>query len=77
MSHGYLHLLLKLLPQKFQCSITPFGICKPTGVIHGTTNSVTHLQSTTMKIIPENLRPYLLIWIDDILIHAPTVESLM
>lgn len=77
MSHGYWQLLLDVMSQECQSFITPFGIYTPTRVIHGTTNAVTHLQSSMMNIIPENLRPFLLIWLDDILIHAPTVENLM
>ena len=46
-------------------------------IIHVTSNALTNLKSSMMNIIPEDLQPYLLIWLDDILIRAPTVESLM
>ena len=56
--------------------ITPDGIFTPTRVLHGTTSAVTHLQSSLTSIIPEDLKPNIVIWLDYILLFAPTVEQL-
>ena len=77
MSHGYWQLLLDLLSQECQSFITPDGIFTPTRVMHGTTNAVTHLQSSLDAIIPDDLRDNILCWLDDILLHAATVEKLL
>lgn len=37
---------------------------------------MTHLQSSMSDIITDDIRPNILCWLDDILIHAPTVEKL-
>jgi len=76
MSHGYWQLLLSLISQECQSFITPDGVFTPTRVLHGTTNAVTHLQASLASVIPASLRPNILCWLDDILIHAPTVEKL-
>ena len=77
MSHGYWQLLLALLSQECQSFITPDGIFTPTNVLHGTTNAVSHLQSSLTGIILNDLMDSILISLDDILLHAPTVEKLL
>ena len=45
--------------------------------MHGTTNAVSHLQSSLTGIIPKDLLDSILIWLGDILLHAPTVENIL
>ena len=45
--------------------------------MHGKTNAVSHLQSSLMGIILKDLLNTIPIWLDDILLHAPTVEKLL
>lgn len=77
MSHGYWQLLLARQSQECQSFITPDGIFTPTRVLHGTTRAVAHLQSSLTGVIPDSLKKNILIWLDDILIHAPTVDILL
>jgi transposase InsO family protein len=74
LSHGYWQLELDESSRVCQSFVTPDGIYTPTRVLHGTTNAVTHLQSALAEIIPDDLRPNLLYWLDDILIHAPAAN---
>lgn len=53
------------------------GIYSPTRVLHGTTNAVTHLQSALDLTLPTNLRPFLLKWLDEILLHSPNEVVLL
>jgi len=46
LSHGYWQLELDPASRTLQSFITPDGIFSPTRVLHGTTNAVTHLQSS-------------------------------
>lgn len=53
------------------------GINSPTRVLHGTTNAVMHLQSSLMETVPVNLKQVLLLWLDDVLLQAKTVNGLL
>lgn len=77
LSHGYWQLLLHADSQECQSFLTPDGVFTPTRVLHGTTNAVAHLQSTLSAEIPIDLRKNLLQWLDDILLHCPTILSLL
>lgn len=57
MAHSYWKLLLAPGSQECQSFITPNSIFTLTRVLHGTTNAVTHLQSSMAGFIPENPRP--------------------
>ena len=46
-------------------------------MLHGITDAVTHLQSSRTGIITADLLSNTLIWLDNILIPAPTVEQLV
>lgn len=48
-----------------------------TRVPHRATNTFTHLQSSLTGIIPADLLANTLIWLDDILLHAPAAEELL
>lgn len=74
--HSYWQLELARDSQDCQSLLTPDGIFTPTRVLHGTTNAVTHLQSSLAAIIPEDLKSNILIWLDDILLFAPTFNEL-
>jgi len=77
LSHGYWQFGLHPDSQECQSFVTPDGIFTPTRVLHGTTNAVTYLQSTLAEIIPPELRSSILFWLDDILLHSPTVTGLL
>ena len=46
-------------------------------MLHGTTNAVAHLQSSITAIISDDIKANILSWLDDVLIHAPTVDGLL
>lgn len=77
MSHSYWQLMLASESQECHSIITPDGTFTPNRVMYGTTNAVTHLQSSLTSIIPDEWKPNILIWLDDILLFAPTVEKLL
>lgn len=76
-SHSYWQLMLARESQECQSFVTPDGIFSPTRVMHGTTNAVTHLQSSISGIIPDDLKDHLLVWLDDVLLYAATVDELL
>lgn len=75
LSHCYWQLPLHRSSQSSQSFITPDGIYSPTRVLHGTTNAVMFLQSTISSNIPADLRPHILFWLDDILLHSRTIDD--
>lgn len=77
LSHGYWQLPLHPSSQSSQSFITPDGVYSPTRVLHGTTNAVLYLQSTLSAHLPADLRRSVLLWLDDILAHAPTTIELL
>lgn len=46
-------------------------------VLHGTINAVPHLLSSLASQISSDLAPSLLQWLDDILLHCPTIDALL
>lgn len=76
MSHSYWKLMLALNSQVCQSIITPDGIFTLNRVSHGKTNAVTHGHSSFTEIILDDLTPNIPIWLDEILIHAETVQRL-
>lgn len=75
--HSYWQLPLHPESQECQSFITPDGVYSPTRVLHGTTNAVTHLQSSLTLTIPDKLKPNILLWLDDCLLHSPSVEHFL
>jgi len=75
--HSYWQMLLEKLSQESQSFLSEDGIVTPTRVPHGTTNAVTHLQSSITTTLPEELKSSILVWLDDILVHAPTIPELI
>jgi hypothetical protein len=75
LSHGYWQLPLAVEPQECQSFITPDGVYSPTRVLHGTTNAVTHMQSVLQEVLLP-LAEHLLEWLDDLLLHASSIENL-
>lgn len=63
--------------QECQSFITPDGAFSPRRVPHGTTNAVTHLQSSLSLTLPTELRQNPLLWLDDCLLHATTIEDFL
>lgn len=49
----------------------------PNRVPHGTTNAVTHLQSSLTHTLPEKTKEQTLLWLDDCLLHESTVPRLL
>lgn len=76
-NHSYLQLPLDASSQSFQSFNTPDVFYSPTHVLQDTTNYFMHLQSTLASLIPEDLRSSKIRCLDDVLIHAKTVEDLM
>lgn len=75
--HGCWQLALALMSHKCQQFIMPDGIFTPSHVLHGTTYAIIPLQSSLAGIILEDLKPSVLCWLDDVLIHEPTVDGLL
>ena len=75
-SQAYWQLPLHEDSQQLQSFITPDGVYSPTRVLHGTTNAVTHLQSSITTILTPSLRKQTLLWLDDLLLFAPSVDKL-
>jgi hypothetical protein len=75
LSHGYWQLPLAPESQECQYFITPDGVLSPTRVLHGTTNSVTHLQAVFHEAFG-SLAAHLLAWLDDLLLHASSIPCL-
>ena len=63
--------------KELQSFTTPDGFYSPTRVLHGTTNAVTHLQSSLAEIVPSSMLATILYWFDDILLHHSTVTDLL
>lgn len=63
--HSYWQLTLHTKSQMFQSLMTPAGVYSPTRVLRGTTNAVTHLPSSLTLTIPQELKPNILLWLDD------------
>lgn len=77
MSHCYWKLLLALKSQECQSIITPDSVFTPSPVLRGTTNAVTHVQSSLDAIIPDELMANILLWQDHILLYVPSEEELL
>lgn len=77
MFRGYWKFLLAGSTQVSHSFITLEGIFTPTCSLLGTTNVATHLQSYLTDILPSELHACTLIWLDDILLHAPTVGQVL
>ena len=75
--HSYWQLPLHPESQASQSFITPDGIYSPTRVLHGSTNAVMYLQSSLSSTMPIPLRQKTLLWLDDVLGHASTVDELL
>jgi Reverse transcriptase (RNA-dependent DNA polymerase) len=75
LSHGYWQLPLAIESQECQSFITPDGVYSPTRVLHGTTNAVTHMQSVLQEVLLP-LSEHLVAWLDDLLLHASSIENL-
>lgn len=73
LSHGYWQHPLSKTSQECQSFIASDGIYIPTRVLRGTTNAVMYLQATLAALMPDELRPNILWWWDDIHIHSKTV----
>lgn len=67
--------LKKIAPAMFQVAITPDGIFSSTRVLHGTTNAVMYLQPTISSNLPDDLRRFVLLWFDDILVHVGNIRD--
>lgn len=76
LSHRFWHMELESDSHSSQSFITPEGSFSPTRVLHGTTNAATHPQSALAEALPGNLKRKMLVWLDDILLHAQTESGL-
>jgi Reverse transcriptase (RNA-dependent DNA polymerase) len=76
LSHGYWKLLLDPDSQECQSFLTPDGVFTPTRVLHGTSNAMMHMQSALQGAFTP-LAEHLLSWLDDLLLHATTVDKFL
>jgi Reverse transcriptase (RNA-dependent DNA polymerase) len=76
LSSVYWQMKLDESSQECQSFITPNGIYTPTRVLHGTRNAVSHIQSGIQGIL-EPLSQSLLVWLDNLLVHAPDEKALL
>lgn len=76
-SHEYWQLPLDPTFQNCQYFLTPDVVYKSTRVLHGTTNSVAHLQPSLATEVPAELRHSWIHWLNDIPIHSDTPERLV
>jgi Reverse transcriptase (RNA-dependent DNA polymerase) len=76
LSSVYWQMKLDESSQECQSFITPNGIYTPTRVLHGTRNGVSHMQAGIQGIL-EPLIQSLLVWLDDLLVHAPDEKALL
>lgn len=77
MTHGYWQLLLHPSSQESQSFITPDGIYTPRRVLHGNLNANSHLHSGFMLHMTPELKQCILIWVDDMVIPAATIDDLL
>lgn len=77
LSNGHWQFPLRIDSQECQSFVTSDGDFTPTCILHGTTNAVTYLQSTLASILPLNLLQNVLYWLDKVLVHHATVDSLL
>lgn len=76
-SHSYWHLPLHGSSQALQSFITPVGVYTPSRVLHEMINAVMSLQSTMSSAFTPELRRRILLWLEDVLIHAPIIDRLL
>jgi hypothetical protein len=76
LSNGYWQLELHENSRDCQSFITPDGVYTPTRVLHGSSNDVAHIQSSLQGILGD-LSPFILAWLDDLFLHAPTEPDLL
>ncbi len=77
MSQAYWQLRLHGDSQECQSLITPDGLLSPTRVLHGTTNAVTHFQSSLHEAMLNELLNNILCRLDDILVYAKDPEDVL
>jgi RNase H-like domain found in reverse transcriptase len=67
-----------LAPESQECQsfITPDGVFSPKRVLHGTSNAVLHLQAALQGVL-KPLAQQILAWLDDLLLHAKSVPTLL
>jgi hypothetical protein len=76
LSLGYWQLELAPESQECQSFITPDGVFSPKRVLHGTSNAVLHLQAALQGVL-KPLAQQILAWLDDLLLHAKSVPTLL
>lgn len=77
LSHGYCQLPLHKDSQVCQSFITPDGIYTLTQILHGTTNTVSHLQSGLATLLGADLMHHFLLWLDDMLLHHHSIDGFL
>lgn len=73
--HTYWQLPLMRKSQASQHFLTLDTLYSRNRVAHGTTKAVTNIQSSLMQMLPQELTSNLLFWLDECLIHSPSVTA--
>ena len=63
--------------QEYHSFKTPFGVFTPTRLIQGCRDGVTAFQRAMMEILHDLVPKYVLVWLDDLLVHAPSPRELL
>ena len=74
---GFWQLPLAKESQEILSYMTDRGIFTPTRVPQGAADAALHFQQTVEQVLRDLLYEWLLVWIDDILVYADTVEELL
>jgi Reverse transcriptase (RNA-dependent DNA polymerase) len=76
LSNGYWQLDLHEDSRDCKSFLTPDGVFTPTRVLHGASNAVAYMQSSLQGILG-SMSSSILSWLDDLFLHAPSVEDLL
>lgn len=77
MIHSYWQLALHHASQECQSFITPDGIYTPKRVLHGNLCANSHLHSSFVSHMNEDLKSRLMIWVDDLVLPAKTIDDVL
>lgn len=63
--------------KSLQFLLTRDGVFSPTMMLRATAHAIVYLQPTLSAHIPDDLRPHILPWIDNSLVHVPTTTDIL
>ena len=77
MTRGYWQMPLHPDSQELFSMLTDWGVYSSTRVIQGSSDAVLYFQSTMEQCFASVLMILVIIWLDDILVHAKTIEEFL